>query len=140
MRLHDYLDYRAREHPDEEFAVQGDRRLTYRQALAEANRFANALVDAGLRAGDRIGLLSKNSIEYALIFYACSKAGVVPVPLNYRLSPGEWTYIINDAGARLLIAADEYVQAVDSIRGELKSVERFVGVNVGDIEGWQDGA
>jgi len=140
MRLHDYLDYRAREHAGEEFAVQGDRRLTYREALAETNRFANALVSAGLQTGDRIAILSKNSIEYALLYYACAKAGVVPVPLNYRLSPGEWTYIINDAGAKLLIAGDEYANAVDGIRGELSSVERFVGINVGDIEGWQDAA
>jgi len=141
MRLHDYLDYRAREHAGDEFAVQGDRRLTYRDALAETNRIANALVSAGLQAGDRIAILSKNSIEYALLYYACAKAGVVPVPLNYRLSPGEWTFIINDAGAKLLIAADEYVGAIDGVRRELASVERYVGVNIegmDGIEGWED--
>src|SRR3990172_13310480 len=141
MRLHDFLDYQAREHPDEEFAVQGDRRLTYREALAEANRLANAFVSAGLQIGDRIAVLSKNNIEYAILYYGASKAGVVPVPLNYRLAPGEWTYIINDAGAKLLIAADDYAGAIDGIRSELKTVERFVGVNIegmDGVEGWED--
>ena len=141
MRLHDYLDYQAREHPDEEFAVQGDRRLTYREAAGEANRFANALIGAGLKIGDRISILSKNNIEYAILYYGASKAGVVPVPLNYRLAPGEWTYIINDAGAKLLIAADDYAGAIDGIRGELKTVERFVGVHIegmDGVEGWED--
>src|SRR3989304_3407042 len=138
MRLHDFLDYRAREHADEEFAVHGDRRMTYREALAQVNRLANALVSAGLQVGDRIAVLSKNSIEYAVIYYGASKAGVVPVPLNYRLAPGEWSYIINDAGAKLLIAADDYVNAIDPIRSELKSVARFVAINVAGLEGWND--
>jgi len=141
MRLHDFLDYRAREHADAEFAVQGDRRINYRDALAETNRLANALVGAGLEPGDRIAILSKNSIEYALLYYACAKAGVVPVPLNYRLAANEWAFIINDSGATLVIAADEFVGAIDGIRSELANVKSYVGVNIegmDGIEGWQD--
>src|SRR5262245_59318592 len=119
MRLHDFLDYRARERGDAEFAIHGDRRITYREALAETNRLANALVGAGLRMGDRIAVLSKNSIEFVLLYLAASKAGVVIVPLNYRLAPAEWRYIIEDAGARLLIAAGDYVQALAPIRSQL---------------------
>ena len=136
MRLHDILDYRAREHTDLEFAVQGDRKITYGGALAEINRLANALVQSGLQPGARLIVLSKNSIEYALLYYACSKAGVVPVPLNYRLAPGEWAYIINDAGAPAVVAAEEYVGAIDGIRGELTSVERYIAINAGSPEGW----
>jgi len=138
MRLHDYLNYRSREHPDDEFAIEGERTVRYREAAAEVNRMANALIAAGLQLGDRIAVLSKNSIEYALLYYACSKAGVVPVPLNYRLAANEWAYIINDAGARMLIAANEFVAAIDPIRRELPNVEHFVAVNVGRVEGWQD--
>src|SRR3972149_10584261 len=104
MRLHDYLELQAREHPDVEFAVLGDRVMTYREASEESNRLANAFASAGLAVGDRIALLSKNSIEHALLFYGASKAGVVPVPLNYRLAAPEWVYIINDAQAKMLIA------------------------------------
>jgi acyl-CoA synthetase (AMP-forming)/AMP-acid ligase II len=141
MRLHDFLDYRAREHADAEFAVQGERRITYREALAQINRFAHALINAGVERGDRIAILSKNSIEYALMYYACSKAGVSPVPLNYRLAANEWSYIINDCGATLVIAADEFVGAIDGIRSELPAVKTYVGVNIegmDGVEGWQD--
>src|SRR3972149_2988271 len=122
MRLHDYLDFHAREHPDIAFAVLGDRQMTYHEALAECNRLASAFASAGLSAGDRVALLSKNSIEYALFFYAASKAGVVPVPLNYRLAAPEWGYIINDAEAKMLVAAAAYVGVADGFRHELKSV------------------
>lgn len=97
MRLHDSLDYWAGAQPGTEFAVQGERRLTYREALDAVNRLANAFVAAGLRVGDRAAVLSKNSIEYVLIYFAASKAGIAVVPLNYRLAVPEWTYILNDA-------------------------------------------
>src|SRR3712207_7937839 len=103
MRLHDFLEYWAREQPDAEFAVLSRRRLTYGEALAAANRLADALVGAGLRIGDRAAVLSKNSLEYLLVYFGASKAGVVLVPLNYRLAPPEWTYILNDAGPRVLL-------------------------------------
>jgi acyl-CoA synthetase (AMP-forming)/AMP-acid ligase II len=138
MRLFDVLDFRAREQGDAEFAIQGDRHMTYREALQATNRLANALIGAGLQIGDRIGILSKNSVEYVLLYFAAAKAGVVPVPLNYRLAPGEWRYILNDASAKLLIAAGDYPQAIDPIRGELTAVERFVALDSPAAIGWDD--
>ena len=100
MRLHDFFDYHAREHPQRRVLEFGGRTLSYAEAAAQSHRMARALLAAGLAPGDRFGLLAKNSLEYLLFFYAGSKAGVVPVPLNYRLAPPEWAYIVNDAGAR----------------------------------------
>jgi fatty-acyl-CoA synthase len=136
--LHDFLDYQARERAEAEFAIQGKRRLTYREALAETNRLANAFVKAGLQIGDRIAVLSKNSIEYLLLYFAAAKTGVVPVPLNYRLAPAEWRYILNDAGAKLLIAAGEYRPALEPIRPELTTVERFIVMDAPGASGWDD--
>ncbi len=138
MRLHDYLDYHAREHADVEFAVLGDRSMTYAEAAAEANRLANAFVSAGLEMGDRVAILSKNSIEYPLLFYAAAKAGVVPVPLNYRMAAPEWVYMMNDAQAKMLVASAAYVSVVDGFRSELKAVERFVAIDADGVEGWDD--
>ena len=139
MRLHDFLDYQARERPEAEFAVQGTRRIVYREALAHVHQLARALTKAGVAPGDRIGFLGKNSIEHVLMFFGASKAGAVPVPLNYRLAPPEWKYIVNDAGAKLLIAAGDFATAVDAIRSELHTVERFVALDVTPRPtGWQD--
>jgi fatty-acyl-CoA synthase len=135
MRLHDTLDYRAREHPEAEFAVQGPRRLTYAEARTAANRLANAFVDEGLGPGDRVAFLSKNCIEYALFYYAASKAGVVPVPLNYRLAAPEWAFIVGDAGARMLVAQPEFIETLGPVQGELASVKRFLAVG-GEAPGW----
>jgi acyl-CoA synthetase (AMP-forming)/AMP-acid ligase II len=137
MRLHDFLDYQAREQGEAMFAIHGDRRITYREAQAESNRIANALAGAGMQIGDRIAILSRNSIEYLLVYLAAARAGVVSVPLNYRLAPLEWSYILNDSGARGLLAAGEFSQAVDTVRNTLKTVEHFVAMDVPGAPGWE---
>ena len=82
MRLHDFLDYRAREQGEAEFAIHGGRHITYRAAQAEVDRLANALIGCGLQSGDRMAILSKNSIEYMLLYFAASKTGWSPSHLT----------------------------------------------------------
>ena len=135
MRLHDSLDYSAREYPDRDFAVMEGARVSYASALERVNRTANALIDAGLETGDRVAFLSKNSVEYALFYYAASKAGVVPVPLNYRLAAPEWEFILNDAGAKLVVAQPEFAEGLGSVRAQLKTVRRFLCAN-GSAADW----
>ena len=137
MRLHDYVDFLGREHPERVLAVCGDRQLSYGEAVAESNRLANALAGSGLGRGDRFAYLSKNSLEYPLLFIAASKIGAVPVPLNYRLAPLELAYIANDSGSTVLIARGEYVDAIDGIRSELKTVETLVGLEAPARAGWK---
>ncbi len=137
MRLHDYLYYQARQHPDGEFALDSQRTLTYAEGAAEAHQVANALVDAGLDIGDRIAILSKNSVEYATFYYGASEAGVAPVPLNYRLAPAEWAYIINDSGAQAIVASAELAEALDGIKAELTSIKRYFVIGDGP-DGWDD--
>src|SRR5437870_5574554 len=139
MRLHDFLDYQAQERPHADCAVQGARRVTYQDAAAHTNQLANALVHAGINAGERIAFLGKNSIEHALMFFGASKAGVVPVPLNYRLAPPEWQYIITDAQAQALLVAAEFVPAIESLRKELGGVRLLIAIDAPDRPpGWED--
>ena len=138
LRLHDPFDFRVRETPDAEFAVCAGRRTTYGEAAREVHRLANALLEAGLERGDRFAYLSKNSTEYAFMFLAASKVGAVPVPLNYRLAPPEWQYIIDDAKARLLIARGELVAAIEPVRAQLATVERCIALAAPDApSGWE---
>ncbi len=137
MRLHDYLNFNARENSEGEFALDSSRALTNAQAAAEANQLATAFVAAGIEVGDRVAMLSKNSVEYAVFYFGASAAGAVPVPLNYRLAPAEWAYIVNDSGARMMIASDEFAEAVDTVRGELGSVEQYRQIGGDPRDGWE---
>jgi len=137
MLLHDYLEYYAREVPDNLFAEMEQQRTTYGDANRWANRLAHGLVELGLKPGDRVAYLSKNSIDMALTYYGASKVGVVPVPLNYRLAAPEWKYIIDDCQAKVLIAEAEYMEAIDGIRSELSRITDYIGITSDPLEGWQ---
>ncbi len=136
MLLHDLLEFRARVSPDAPFATMGSHTLSFREADRRANQLAHALAGAGLEKGDRFAILAKNCIEYALLYYAASKAGVVPVPMNYRLAPPEWAYILGDAGARLVLARGGLADALATVRNDLPGVERYVGLET-DAAGFE---
>lgn len=137
MLLHEALERWAHLQPEAEFAVHGHRRMTYGEAMHAVNQRGNALVGAGLQTGDRIAILTKNSIEYVLLYFAAAKAGVAVVPLNYRLALPEWAFILSDARPRVLFAAGPYLDAVDVIRHELRSIERFVSLDAAGARGWE---
>ena len=137
MRIHDSLDYHGRERPDGEFLCFQGATLTYGEALRRANQVAQALRAAGVQPGERVAVLAKNCPELVLFYYGAFKVGAVPVPLNFRLAPAEWAYIINDAGATLLVARGEYVAAVEAVRGDLARVRTCVAVAAAPPAGWQ---
>lgn len=126
--LHGRLDELAARAPDTPFAVEGSRRVTAGEIRRQSNAFAHALAAAGIRPGDRVALLSKNSIEYAVSVFGISKAGAVVTPLNYRLAAPEIVFIVNDSGARMMIASAAYSAIVDGIRHELPAIERYVAI------------
>jgi len=138
MRLHDYLEFYARERPNVDFVVMGDRSLTYAEADARANQLANAFAAAGLQKGDRFAYVSKNSLEYPIVYFGASKAGVVPVPLNYRLAPPEWAYIVNDSQSKMLLSSADYQEGIDAIRGELETVGKYISIEGDGESGWDD--
>lgn len=137
MRLHDALDSWAARQPDATFAEQAGRRLTYAEAAAASRRLAGSLCAAGVRDGDRVAVLSKNNIEFVLLYYAASRAGVATIPLNYRLAPAEWAFILADARPRLLFAASHFQAALDGLRGSLPFVERFVALGEARASDWE---
>ena len=126
LRLHDFLDYWARESPDAEFAVAGGRSMTYGAAASFANRLASRLVASGCRKGSRVAILAKNTPWYLLLYFAAAKAGMVLLPVNWRLAPREWLGILDDARPSVLIVGREQLAGAEEIRDGLTSVEHFV--------------
>ncbi|MEZ5247163.1 MAG: long-chain-fatty-acid--CoA ligase [Acidimicrobiales bacterium] len=131
MLLHDVFEFHARSRPEIVFAVDGDRTLTYGAALDMARRAAGALVRSGVGPGDRFAFAGPNSVEHAIVYYAASMVGAVPVPLNPRLAPAEIAFVLADSGARALIADTEVAATVED------SVDLPIHVAVGvPPEGW----
>ena len=112
------LTKRASLSPDMEgfVDVETERRFTFAEWNLRSNRTANALRELGVGKGDRVALLLMNSVEYMEAFFAIAKIGAVCVPLNWRLTPEELSFIIRDAGAGTLVFGDEFqAQVLDLI-------------------------
>jgi fatty-acyl-CoA synthase len=66
--------------------------------------WARRLAGAGIAAGDRVALLSANRPDYPALVFACAKLGAILVPMNWRLAQAEHQFILDDCGAKLLLA------------------------------------
>ena len=132
MRVHDGARFYVRNQPDVVFGIEGDRTVTWGELGERIDRFTAALAACGVGHGDRFGYLSKNSIDMATMFIAAASCGAVPVPLNYRLAPAEWAYIINDAQCRLVLAQPAFVDALETVRDECAGVSTWVAITDGD--------
>ncbi|MBA1148188.1 long-chain fatty acid--CoA ligase [Ectothiorhodospiraceae bacterium WFHF3C12] len=114
----EWLRYHREQHPQNEALIFGDTRLDYGTLNSRVNRVAQALAARGVDKGDRVSLLMLNSNAFLETFFACAKLGAIAVPLNFRLSPGEISFILADAGARVIVYHPRFTPLFESIRGE----------------------
>ena len=116
-------------------AMREDTRTqSWRELEENTAKVAAALMAAGLKKGDRIAWLGKNSDIYYTLFYGAARIGVVTVPVGWRLAPPEWAYIINDTKAKLLFTGPGFEAAGEAIRADLETVERILAAE--DARKW----
>jgi len=123
--LTDVLTRSAARHGDKTALVFGERRFSYRELDGMTSRVATALAARGIGAGDRVTLYSPNCWEWAVAFYAIGKLGAVANPINVMLTPEEVAFVVEDCGAKAVIASAE--------KGEvLLDIQRKTGLG-GDV-------
>jgi fatty-acyl-CoA synthase len=126
MLLVDTLKKAYRFFPHKKAIVCGGRRWTYEEFFGRLSRFAHFLKEAGIEKGDRVAILHPNCHCFLEVYYAVALRGAAAVPLNYRLSAGELALILNDAGARVLVADPRFRETVERIRADLPTLEKIV--------------
>lgn len=124
----EYLNHWAKDRPDGIALEEGERRTTF----AEADRLSRQLVaflqKQGVGKGDRFAYLGKNSDVYFLLLFAAGRMGAVIAPIGWRLAAPEIGYILGDTGAKLVIAAQEFVDIATSVaRGMDNGPSVFAG-------------
>jgi fatty-acyl-CoA synthase len=113
-----WLTKRKQLHGDREALVDGRRRITYRQLEERVNRLARALQALGLRYGERCAILAYNCSEYVEIIFATAKLGLVLVPLNWRLTPAELAFNLNDSGTQTLLFDPQLAESAAALKAE----------------------
>ena len=101
---------------DKTALVLPDRELSFNQLEILTNRCANALVNLGVRSGDRVTLYSSNCWEWVVSYYGALKTGAVINPINVMLTPGEVEFVANDCGASVVIASHEKALSIAGVK------------------------
>ena len=139
LTLSECIAAHARVRPGKVGARDSKRSLTYAQWDVRAGRLANALLGLGLAKGDRVALLAYNAVEWLEIYVALVRAGLVAVPINFRLMGPEIQYIVEHSEARAFIAQEDLRATVEGIRAALPiDAKRYVLFGAPAPQGWQD--
>ncbi|MGW3482582.1 AMP-binding protein [Rhodococcus indonesiensis] len=111
--------------------------LTYRQLDENSVRLAKYLRAAGLEPGDHIALISDNDLRVMEVYWAALRSGLYVTVVNWHLTPAEAAYVVNDCGAKVLVASAGAATAVDTGAGAYPNVVRRL-VYGGALPGFDD--
>ena len=113
------LEHHARRTPSTPLAVFGDDVVTYRGMEEWAAALAGGLHARGVGAGDVVGLLSYNSIEFLATIFAANYLGAIVMPINWRLAAPELRFILEHSEARALVCDDALVELANEATSDL---------------------
>ena len=133
----DFARRTRRLHGSRPAVVDGELRLSYEQFFDRCDRWSAALQELGVAPGDRVATIAPNTHAQLESFYAVPQIGAVLVPINYRLTPKDFVYIVNHSGASVVCADQDYLDALDGVRDQLPDVRHFVAFEGGG-DGWLD--
>ena len=120
MNLGGLVTRNAEMMPDKEALIFERERYTWYQVNDLVNRFANILIDSGLKKGNTVLLWMENSDLFVIAFYAVVKAGGIAVPVNYRLAPPEAEYIFTHSDAVALVFDDVFEPIIRDLEPDLR--------------------
>ncbi len=113
--------------------VQDGRVLTHAQYAQRVRLLSSALEQFEVGRGDRVAILSMNSIAYCEVYGACEWSGAMAVSINFRLAGPEVDWILADSGASILFFEDQYAPLVDGLRARHPQLKL---VCIGEAPAW----
>src|SRR5690349_7711908 len=139
--VRELIPRQARARPDAIALIHRERRTTYGELEARVMQAANGLLAMGLRPGDRIGYLGKNSDLYFELLFGAIAANIVLAPVNWRLAPPEMASLLRDAEAKVLFVGRGFAAIATTL--DLPALDHFVAMNEAhsswvQFEEWRD--
>jgi len=134
MIIGEILARNARMYGDEialierEPAKNSRRVMIWNEFHVMANRTANALIAKGIKKGDKVIHLMMNSLEWLPIYFGILRTGAWAVPLNFRFTPSDIRYCSEIAEAKALIFGEEFVDRINTIKEDLKTITEYIYV------------
>lgn len=113
--------------------IANDVACSYRDLDKRINKLARALNGLGVNKGDRVAVLLHNCREYIEIFFSLAKLGAIIVPINWRLTVPEMSFIVHDSGTKGMIFEDEFADTVDAVK-EKETLDFCIHCSPGTME------
>jgi acyl-CoA synthetase (AMP-forming)/AMP-acid ligase II len=132
------MSVNAKKWPDATALADAGRSFTYRETNERCSRLASALLAMGLEKGDKVAVLLENNIEIIESYVAAAKAGLVLVPINFRLVAPEVRHIVDFSDAKAVITEKEFAPVIEEIRPDLGGVDGDRYVCIGGRPGMRD--
>jgi acyl-CoA synthetase (AMP-forming)/AMP-acid ligase II len=124
MNLFDGLRHQAKINPDRPAICCKESKYSYAEFHERVVKLGNALMDLGVKKGDRVAALLLNCHRYLELYYATALIGAIIVPLNYRLAPKELVYILNDSECETLFVDEGLWECIKPVCAELDTLKR----------------
>lgn len=131
------LEHHARRTPSKPLAVFGDDVVTYQGMADWAAALAAGLQARGVGAGDVVGLLSYNSIEFLATIFAANYLGAIAMPINWRLAAAELRFILDHSEARALVCDDACIELANEATNDLGGDLVRVCTSSEKLAGWE---
>jgi acyl-CoA synthetase (AMP-forming)/AMP-acid ligase II len=126
MNVGTLLTKTARTFPERLAIAYGDYELTYQQANERVNKLANGLTRLGIKKGENVVILLHNCPEFIETLFACFKAGIGAVPINFRLHPKECAFIIDNSEAVAVVLGEEFRDSLYALKNQMPRVKHYI--------------
>ncbi|WP_262173547.1 long-chain-fatty-acid--CoA ligase [Saccharococcus sp. Marseille-Q5394] len=124
--LTQFLDHAVKLYGDKKAIICDDRVFTYWEMNDRVNQLSDGLRKLGVKKGDRVAYLAPNTVEMLEGFYGVFQLGAVMVPLNIRLKPEDYLYILNHSGSKILFVDQDLYNLILPVREKLETVEEII--------------
>lgn len=133
MLLGDIIRWHGHKTPSRIALISEGREITFGSLLGRVNQVANAM-SAFCSPGDRVAILAENIPEYVECYYGVPDAGLALNFLNYRLHPKEWSWIMKNAEARVLLVQEKFLEALQPELADIPTLEHIIVIGSGTSE------
>ncbi len=126
MNIREFLENQVKMNPEKVYLYFENEEITYKNFDRQVNKVAAALLNSGVRKGDRFAIMLPNSPEFLYTWFGLNKIGAVEVPVNTGLRPTEVEYILNHSEAKGVVIHLDYLPLLESIRADLGDLKQMI--------------
>lgn len=141
LNIGEIIKVNANKYPNKLALKDAKRQLTFEELHIRTNKLANGILKSGIKKGDKVAILSNNSIEFMELYAAAAKGGFIIVPINFRLHPDDVFFILKNSDAKIFMVDSRFREFTEEVwvKAEEFGVEKLELVLIADepVDGWK---